>query len=80
MNIELNLNENDIFILISAINQVITSKYEFISSEFVHEQMKDKAKNENKVLCKILTQLNHQARKIVAASIINMFDKVEVIP
>jgi len=63
MNIELNLNENDIFILKSAINQVITSKYEFISSEFVHEQMKDKAKNENEVLCKILTQLNHQARK-----------------
>lgn len=63
MKIELDLKDDEIFILKSAINQVIVRNAEFICREFVHEQMKDKSKKENHILCAILTQLNKQTKR-----------------
>lgn len=63
MKIELDLKNDELFVLKGAINQVIDRNVEFICREFVHEQMKDKVKNENGVLCRILTELNKQTQR-----------------
>lgn len=63
MKIQLDLNENEIFILKGAINRAIDSNSKFLCDEFVHELKKDEVKSENGILCAILTQLNKQTQR-----------------
>lgn len=63
MKIELDLNENEIFILKGAINRAIDSNLKFLCDEFVHKLKKDEVKSENGILCAILTQLNKQIQR-----------------
>lgn len=66
MKIELDLNENEIFILKVAINRAIDSNLKFLCNEFVHEQKKNEVKRENGILCEILTKVNKQTQRRIS--------------
>lgn len=62
MKINLDLNEDEIFILKKAIDITLDKNFKYISNIYVNDQSIDITRKENKVLCKILTSINHQIR------------------
>lgn len=63
MKIELYLNKDELYILKKSIDITLGINFKCMCDNYVNEQFKEKAGQENISLCKILTDINKQIKK-----------------